>query len=137
MLVQLIVGLATFCFFLLWESRNIGKPLVPFRLFHGQRVVGLALGIGAMGGVIFYTTLNLGPTIIQVAFDETTVGYGLLALGPGLGLIFGAVTTNVMLSVIGERAREVLFVGTVVMSEFRPQYDESSLTSSLSCFHRC
>lgn len=114
----LLVGLATVGIFILWESRNIGKPLIPFRLFRGQRVVGLALGIGAMSGINYFTTLNLGPTIIQLAFDETPIGYGLLALGPGLGLVVGAVVTNVLLSVLGEHSREILTVGAVIMSRF-------------------
>lgn len=115
-LVQLLVGLGIIGLLLVWESQEIVKPLIPFRLFRGQRVVGLALGIGAMGGIAYYVVLNLGPTIIQTAFHKSPVGYGLLALGPGLGLTFGAVGSNVLLSIIGHRAREVLAVGAIIMS---------------------
>lgn len=117
MLVQLLVGITAIALFIFWESRAVGRPLIPFRLFQGQRVVALALGVGAMGGINFSVILNLGPTIIQTAFNETRVGFGLLALGPGLGLVVGAVVVNLSLSRFGQYARGILTLSSVIMSK--------------------
>lgn len=116
MLAQLIVGLATLGALMLWESRGHGKPLIPFRLFRGQRVVGLCFALAAMAGINYYVVLNMGPTIIQTAFTETRLGYGALGLGPGLGLVVGAVLGNILASAIGEYSREFMTVGAVLMS---------------------
>lgn len=85
----------------------------------------LALGVGAMGGINFSVILNLGPTIIQTAFNETRVGFGLLALGPGLGLVVGAVVVNMSLSSFGQYAREILTLSSIIMSRFHSP-DEAS-----------
>lgn len=113
----MIIGVVLLIALIAWESRGYGRPLIPFRLFRGQRVVGLAFLIGIMSSVNYFTVLSLGPTIIHSVFSFSPVGYGLIVLGPSVALAVGATGLNILLTVLDGRARELIAASTILMSK--------------------
>ncbi len=118
MLCQLIIGLVTLAVFLLWEWRGAKSPVVPFRLFKGQRVVGLIFLIAFTAGINYTVSLSIGPSLLDEVFQPGPTTVGLYALGPTAGLIIGATAINVLLAVFKGRARELLFVSAAILSKF-------------------
>ena len=117
MLCQIIIGLLTLVAFVLWEWRGAKAPVVPFRLFKGQRVVGISFMIAFIGGINYTFSLSYGATLLTQVFRPSPVKVGVYAIGPTAGLIVGATGINLLFAVFKGRARELLFVAAVIMSE--------------------
>ena len=122
----MILGLVSLIVFVLWEWKGTSNPVVPFRLFKGQRVVGFVYIIAIVGGINFSFAQNLGPTLLQEVFRPTPIKTGIYALGPTTGLIVGATSINVLFAYFKGRARELLFVSAAIMSELniRPREEK-------------
>ena len=116
-LCQLVIGIVALAIFLLWEWRGAKSPVVPFRLFKGQRVVGLIFLIAFIAGINYSVSLGVGPTLLSEIFQPGPTTVGLYALGPTAGLILGATSINVLLGTFKGRARELLFVSAAIMSK--------------------
>ncbi len=113
----MILGLVSLLVFVLWEWKGASAPVVPFRLFKGQRVVGFVYIIAIVGGINYSFASNLGATLLQQVFGPTPVKTGIYALGPTAGLIIGATSINLLFAYFKGRARELLFVSAAIMSE--------------------
>ena len=138
-LCQFFIGLALLIALVLWEWKGAENPVIPFRLFTGQRVVGFIFIIAFVAGIDYYVILTIGPEVLIEVFDPSPVITGLYGLGPSLCLVAGATIINVLLTVFRGRARELLFVCAVVMSKlaFNKFHERSALISSPSCIHWC
>ena len=115
-LCQLIIGLVVLAMFLVWEWRGAKSPVVPFRLFKGQRIVGLTYIIAFIAGINYSVSLTIGPSALQEVFEPGPIEVGVYALGPTAGLIVGATLINILFSLFKGRARELLFVSAAIMS---------------------
>ena len=113
----MIIGLLTLVVFVLWEWKGAKSPVVPFRLFKGQRVVGFVFIIAFVAGINYTFAQSLGATLLQEVFQPSPIRVGVYAMGPTAGLIVGATLFNVLLAYFGGHAREVLFVSAATMSE--------------------
>ena len=116
-LVQLFIGLGLLVVLALWEWKGAKNPVIPFRLFAGQRVVTFTFLIAFIVGINYYVILTIGPEVLLEVFDPKPVTGGLYGLGPSLCLMLGATLVNILLTVFGGRARELLFVAAVIMSK--------------------
>lgn len=118
-IVQLLVGNAAIGLLIWWESFDFRwrQPLFPFRMFKGQRVVGLTYIICFFSGMPYSAALNLGTTINQYVWQFPPLKTGIIAFGPSFGLLVGAYLGNSLLSVFKGYAREVLVGSAIVMSK--------------------
>ena len=116
-LCQMIIGLLLLAVFILWEWKGAKSPVVPFRLFKGQRVVGFVFVIACVGGINFTFSLNLGATVLTKVFQPGPIMVGVYTIGPTAGLIIGATSINILFATLKGRARELLFVSAVTMSK--------------------
>lgn len=78
-------------------------------------MVFLAFVIAFVAGIYYSISLNLGPTIVQEVFELSAVNDGLVALGPGLGLVVGSSAGSALLSFFRGRCREIMAVAAVTM----------------------
>ena len=113
----MIIGLLTLIAFILWEWRGAKTPVVPFRLFKGQRVVGISFMIAFIGGINYTFSLSYGATLLSNVFRPSPAKIGVYAIGPTAGLIVGATGVNILFAIFKGRARELLFVAAIIMSE--------------------
>ena len=113
----MIIGLLTLVVFVLWEWKGAESPVVPFRRFKGQRVVGFVFIIAIVAGINYTFAQSLGATLLQEVFRPSPVRVGVYAMGPTAGLIVGATLFNVLLAYFAGHDREVLFVSAAIMSE--------------------
>lgn len=116
-LCQMIIGLLTLVVFVLGEWKGAKSPVVPFRLFKGQRVVGFVFIIALFAGINYAFAQSLGATLLQEVFRPSPVRVGVYAMGATAGLLVGATLFNVLLAYFGGRALEVWFVSAAIMSE--------------------
>jgi len=116
-LCTLLIGMALIIAFFLWEWKGATYPMVPKELFSGQRVVALAYGVAFIGGMSFYSLLNMYPLTYSTVYDPDPVKIGVRAVGVAICNIAGAVFFNAMLSLTNGRAREILFTASVIMSK--------------------
>lgn len=116
MLSLLIIGPLLLLGLLAWEWKGAKSPLIPFRIFKGQRLVGLTFGIAFLNGMYSHTADNLGPSIIKQVFAPTPTQIGLYALCPSLSLLIGAIGFNFFLSYLRGAARELVTIAAVLMS---------------------
>lgn len=115
-LCMMIIGLLTFVAFILWEWRGAKEPVMPFRLFRGQRVVGICFMIAFIGGINYTFSSSYGATLLLEVFNPNPVKIGVYAIGPTAGIIIGATLINILLAIFKGRARELLFIGAITMS---------------------
>lgn len=89
----IIVGLAFFGGFVLWQAKNTGEPLVPLRLFKDRNFTIANVGIAAMGFAItglvlplmLFTQLVLGYSPTQSALLMTPMAVLTGVLAPFVG----------------------------------------------------
>ena len=103
--------------FVVWEWKGTKYPMVPKELFSGQPVVALAYSIAFIGGMSFFSLLNVYPLLYSTLYDPAPVKVGVKAIGVGTCTMFGAVFFNAMLSITKGRAREVLLCASIIMSK--------------------
>lgn len=116
-LCTLLIGVALIAAFFVWEWKGAKYPMVPKELFAGQRVVALAYGVAFIGGMSFYSLLNMYPLTYSTVYDPDPVKVGVRAVGVAICNIAGAVFFNSMLSLTKGRAREILLLASIIMSE--------------------
>lgn len=116
-LSTLIIGLVLIFSFVVWEAKFATHPMVPGRIFRGQRIMGVAFATAFVAGMNFYSLLNFFPLTFSSVFNPDPVQVGLKALGYGFSVTIGASVGNAMLSLLKGHNREILIVNCVVMSE--------------------
>lgn len=134
-LVQFFLGLALIGVLLGWEWKGASNPVIPFRLFVGQRVVGITFLIAFMVGINYYVILTIGPKVLINVFYPGPIVTGLYGLAPTLALMIGATLGNVLLTVFRGRARELTFAFALIMSMFIVEC--GMLANVSSCIHWC
>lgn len=112
-----MIGVALVFAFFVWEWKGAKYPMVPKELFAGQRVVTLAYGVAFIGGMSFYSLLNMYPLTYSTVYSPDPVKVGLRAVGVAICNIAGAVFFNSMLSLTKGRAREILLTASIIMSK--------------------
>jgi hypothetical protein len=115
-LAQLIIGIILILAWIVWEWKFAKNPMIPHKLFSGQRVVGLAFFVAFVAGMNFYSLINFYPLTFATVYDPDPIQIGLKGLGYGISVTVGAVLFNAMLSVPRIHARYVLLVAAVLMS---------------------
>lgn len=91
-----------------WEWKFASFPMLPHRLFAGQRVVAMSFLVAFISGIYFYGLLNYTPVLYLYVFDPDPVSAGIKGMIIILGVTAGAVIPNMLLSVYKERQREIL-----------------------------
>ena len=105
---------------IVWEWKFASNPMIPHKLFSGQRAVGLAFLVAFVAGMNFYSLINFYPLTFSTVYNPDPVQIGLKGLGYGISVTVGAVLFNAMLSVPQIHARYVVLVAAVLMSKSVP-----------------
>lgn len=117
-LAQLFIGIALIATWIVWELKFARFPMIPRKLFSGQRVVGLAFFIAFVGGMNFYSLLNFFPLTFSTIYNPDPVQVGLKGLGYGISTTVGAVVFNALLSSKIE-AKYILLTAATLMSKLK------------------
>ncbi|RDW74226.1 hypothetical protein BP5796_07668 [Coleophoma crateriformis] len=114
----LIIGLALIVVWILWEWKFAKFPMVPGRIFQGQKIMGMAFCTAFVAGMNFYSLLNFFPLTFSNVYEPDPVQVGLKGLGYGFSVTLGASIGNVALSLWKGHNREILVVSCVIMTVF-------------------
>ena len=133
-LSTILIGTFLIAAFVLWEWKFAKFPMIPGKLFAGQRIVGMAFLVIFISGVYYYALINFVPILFEAVYDPDPIQVGLKALGPGISVIIGAVFINAALSVWKRNNREILLVSAVLMSKSQTpaSHPRARLTHSLT-----
>lgn len=117
MLSELIIGSILVVVFIVWERFFAVNPLIPGRLFAGQRIVASLFVIDFIAEMNSSTTSNLAPILLDKIYQPTPEQIGLYCLPAGVFLALGAILFNVLITVFRGKARELLTVASIIMSK--------------------
>ena len=92
--------------------------MIPRELFAGQRIIAMVFCIAFIGGINFYSIVNFFPLTFSHVYYPDPVQVGLKALGPSIYIALVATRTNVRLTALKGRGKELLLFNSVLMSEF-------------------
>ncbi|KAI5358326.1 putative major facilitator transporter Str1/Tri12, major facilitator superfamily [Septoria linicola] len=116
----LIVGaLITFVAFPLWEL--YGKhpfPMVPSKIFKGQRVVALAYVIVFIAGMEFYSILGFFPLVLQYVYNTDAITIGVRGLCYPWAILGGACIVSFLMSYTKGHVRFMFFTVAAMMTAF-------------------
>lgn len=118
MLSQLLIGLICIFAWIIWEYKFAKNPMVPWEIYTGQKIVGLAFFIAFVAGVNFYSLINFFPLSFSAVYDPDPIQIGLKGLGYGISVTAGAIFFNALLSVQSLPARYILLTATILMTAF-------------------
>lgn len=103
--------------FVVWELKFAKFPMVPGRVFRGQKIIGMAFCTAFVAGMNFYSLLNFFPITFSDVYSPDPVQVGLKALGYGFSVTLGASCGNAALSLWKGHNREILIVSCMIMSK--------------------
>ncbi|CAK1367690.1 unnamed protein product [Cercospora beticola] len=116
----LIVGaITTFVAFPLWEV--YGKhpfPMVPGKIFKGQRVVALAYVIVFIAGMEFYSILGFFPLVLQYVYNTDAITIGVRGLCYPWAILGGACIVSFLMSYTKGHVRTMFFTVAAIMTAF-------------------
>ena len=134
-LCTLIFGLALMFTWVAWEYKFAKYPMVPAELFHGQRVVALALIIAFLAGMTFFSLLSFWPLAISAVWNPNPILVGWRGFAFAMATTVGAVFWNSMLSVWTGGAKWLVFTAATFLTAFggalavmTPQNELTSIT---------
>jgi hypothetical protein len=90
----LIVGIIMILAFPAREVWRTKQPMAPARIFHGQRVVALALVFVFVAGMNFYSILGFFLISLEDFYDSSPVQIGLRSLYYPITILEGAYIVN-------------------------------------------
>lgn len=115
----IIGGLMTFLAFPLWEA--YGKhpyPMVPAKIFKGQRVVALAYVIVFVAGMDFYSILGFFPIVLQYVYHTDPITIGVRGLCYPWAILGGACIVSYLMSYTRGHVRSMFFIIAAIMTAF-------------------
>ncbi len=117
MLSTLIIGIALIAAWVLWETKFAKFPMVPGRIFRGQKIMAMAFFTAFVAGMNFYSLLNFFPLTFSAVYSPDPVQVGLKGLGYGFSVTLGATLGNAALSLWKGHNREILVISCIIMSK--------------------
>jgi hypothetical protein len=115
----IVGGLITFVAFPLWEV--YGKhpfPMVPAKIFKGQRVVALAYVVVFIAGLEFYSILGFFPLVLQYVYNTDAITIGVRGLCYPCAILGGACLISFLMSYTRGHVRHMFFLMAAIMTAF-------------------
>lgn len=116
----LVVGaLLIFIAFPAWEVFGTHPfPMVPTKIFKGQRVVALAYIIVFVAGMEFYSILGFFPLILQYVYNTDAITIGIRGLCYPWAILGGACIVSFLMSYTRGHVRTMFFLMAATMTAF-------------------
>lgn len=115
----IVGGLMTFVAFpasQIWATHKF--PLVPAKIFKGQRVVALAYVIVFVAGMEFYSILGFFPIVLQYVYNTDPITVGVRGLCYPWAILGGACLISFLMSYTKGHVREMFFFVAAMMTAF-------------------
>ncbi|KJX97028.1 MFS drug efflux pump like protein [Zymoseptoria brevis] len=93
-------------------------PLVPARIFQGQRVVALAYVIVFVAGMEFYSILGFFPLVLQYVYVTDAITVGVRGLCYPWAILGGACLISFLMSYTRGHVRQMFFIVAAMMTVF-------------------
>lgn len=115
----IVGGLITFVAFPLWEV--YGKhpfPMVPAKIFKGQRVVAVAYVVVFIAGLEFYSILGFFPLVLEYVYNTDAITIGVRGLCYPWAILGGACLISFLMSYTRGHVRLMFFLMAAIMTAF-------------------
>lgn len=115
----IVGGLMTFVAFpisQIWGTHAF--PLVPRKIFEGQRVVALAYGVVLVAGMEFYSILGFFPIVLQDVYNTDPITVGIRGLSYPFAILGGACSISFLMSYTRGHVREMFLLMAAMMTAF-------------------
>ncbi|KXS98507.1 hypothetical protein AC578_5507 [Pseudocercospora eumusae] len=136
----IVGGLMTFFAFPAWEIWGTHPyPMVPGKIFKGQRVVALAYAIVFIAGMEFYSILGFFPIVLQYVYNTDAITIGVRGLCYPWAILGGACIISFLMSYTRGHVRTMFFLMAAMMTAFtgalaRSTPDNSTFTVTMATF---
>lgn len=115
----IVGGLITFVAFPLWEVYGRHPfPMVPPKIFKGQRVVALAYVVVFVAGLEFYSILGFFPLVLQYVYNTDAITTGVRGLCYPCAILGGACLVSFSMSYTRGHVRLMFFLMAAIMTAF-------------------
>lgn len=115
----IVGGLITFVAFPLWEVYGRHPfPMVPPKIFKGQRVVALAYVVVFVAGLEFYSILGFFPLVLQYVYNTDAITTGVRGLCYPCAILGGACLLSFSMSYTRGHVRLMFFLMAAIMTAF-------------------
>lgn len=115
----IVGGLMTFVVFpisQIWGTH--AYPLVPAKIFKGQRVVALAYVIVFVAGMEFYSILGFFPIVLEYVYNTDAITIGVRGLSYPWAIMGGACIVSFLMSYTRGHVREMFLFVAAMMTAF-------------------
>ena len=136
----IVGGLMTFVAFPLWEVYGLHPyPMVPPKIFKGQRVVALAYVVVFVAGMDFYSILGFFPIVLQYVYNTDAITVGVRGLCYPWAILGGACIVSFLMSYTKGHVRSMFTIVACIMTAFTGALalstpDNSAYTITMATF---
>jgi hypothetical protein len=115
-LAPLLLGVACFIAFGVWELYGAANPMFPRSLVQDPRLVLLTLLITFISGANFFSLLMFWPSQAYNVYGHDPIAIGLRGLPVGFGILAGAFISLWLLSLLKGHNKELMIASSILMS---------------------
>lgn len=115
----IVGGIMTFIAFPAWEAFGTHPyPMVPGKIFRGQRVVALAYVVVFVAGMDFYSILGFFPIVLQYVYHTDAITVGVRGLCYPWAILGGACIVSFLMSYTRGHVRLMFLICAGIMTAF-------------------